>query len=162
MPEPVFHALMEHPNYSLDLKRLHQIGEIGSYHLIQTKDKIRKNRARIAFGMPKLRGFTDCHMPGSCEYNWKAEWWGGFACLIHHPAFLLRLGEIPSKLMEVRKDGIDRVCEDCLHLTIDLILADGKLSREVQYIEYAILELMEYQTDEPVRAKLREMVNVTT
>ncbi|KAJ7502006.1 hypothetical protein B0H11DRAFT_1907503 [Mycena galericulata] len=102
--EPVFHALMEHPNYSLDLERLHQIGEIGSYHLIQTKDTIRKNRARLAFGMPKLRGFTDCNTPGSY----------------------------------------------------------GRLSREVQYIEYAILELMEYQTDEPVRAKLREMVNVTT
>ncbi|KAJ7438773.1 hypothetical protein B0H11DRAFT_1934923 [Mycena galericulata] len=73
-------------------------------HNDSTKDKIRKNRARIAFGMPKLRGFTDCNMPGSY----------------------------------------------------------GKLSREVQYIKYAILELMEYQTDEPVRAKLREMVNVTT
>ncbi|KAJ7434383.1 hypothetical protein B0H11DRAFT_1938679 [Mycena galericulata] len=310
MPEPVFHALMEHPNYSLDLKRLHQIGEIGSYHLIQTKDKIRKNRARIAFGMPKLRGFTDCHMPGSsfarflnsptlrglmtadfarnwicaiarlvefaqfkmcdvrgikcafghsykraiaqsrkshsaqsprssnraksvnsnraksavqsqvfqkitafrrsrgrrrrsyvairrscageprhrlpsslgialsysdvarqgpltcagepserseycntpgsCEHNWKAEWRGGFAHLIHHPD--IPLGEIPSKLMEV----IDGVCKDCLHLTIDSVLAEGKLSREVQDIEESILELMKLQTDEPVRANLRD------
>ncbi|KAJ7488713.1 hypothetical protein B0H11DRAFT_1804821 [Mycena galericulata] len=156
--EPAFRALMELPDSSLDLERLHQIGEMGSYHLIQTKDKIRKNRARLAFGTPKLRGFTDCNTPGSCEYNWKAEWWGGFARLIHHPDFPLGLGEIPSKLMEVRKDGIDGVCEDCLHLTIDSILADGKLSWEVQYIEEAILELMEYQTDEPVRAKLREIV----
>lgn len=156
--DPAFRALIKLPDSSLDLQRLRQIGDVGIHYLIQTKEQIRKSRARLAFTTPDLRGFRDCDTPGSCEYNWKTEWWGGFARLIYHPDFPLGLGEIPTKLAEVRKDGIDGVCDKCLHLTIDSILADGKFSEELKYIEDAIMESRKYQTDEPIRAKLREII----
>ncbi|KAJ7601293.1 hypothetical protein B0H17DRAFT_1243543 [Mycena rosella] len=74
--EPGFRALMKLPDSSLDLPSLRQIGEVGCYHLIRTKDKIRKNRACLAFGTPKLRSSSDCNTPGTCNYHWSNEWWG--------------------------------------------------------------------------------------
>ncbi|KAJ7833969.1 hypothetical protein B0H14DRAFT_2166569, partial [Mycena olivaceomarginata] len=99
--EPAFRSLMDLPDSSLTLRKLGQIGETGCYHLIRTKDKIRRIRARLAFGTPKLRPFRDCDTPGSCEYHWAKEWWEGFARLIHHPDTPLRFGDIPNTPKEV-------------------------------------------------------------
>ncbi|KAJ6461956.1 hypothetical protein DFH09DRAFT_1347906 [Mycena vulgaris] len=65
--EPAFRSPMQLPDSSLELDHLGKIGEIGRYHLIQTKDEIRKARARLAFSAPALRNFTDCDTPGTLE-----------------------------------------------------------------------------------------------
>jgi hypothetical protein len=61
--------------------------------------------------------------------------------------------------MEVRDGGMDGVCDKCLHLTIDSILEEGKFQEEEVEVEKAIIELMKYQTDEPVRAAFREILD---
>ncbi|KAJ7927398.1 hypothetical protein B0H13DRAFT_1861395 [Mycena leptocephala] len=155
--EPAFWSLMKLADSALDLQRIGQIGDTGCYHLIQTKDKIRKLRARHAFGTPKLCPFILCDTPRACEYNWGKEWWNGFARLIHHPDASLECGDIPNKLEEVRSSGIDGVCDRCLHLTIDSILENGKFQEEERYIPEAIDELMKDQTDEPIRAEFRKI-----
>ncbi|KAJ7101896.1 hypothetical protein C8R44DRAFT_988260 [Mycena epipterygia] len=140
---------------SIQLRQLGQIGDIGCYHLIRTKDQIRKLRARLAFGTPALRPFKDCNTPGTCNWSWRREWWAGFARLIHHPDVHLPFSAIPDKLYEVQMAGIDGVCDDCLRLTINSILEDGKFGKEEEYISDAVGALMAYQTDEPIRAALR-------
>ncbi|KAJ7086925.1 hypothetical protein C8R44DRAFT_752343 [Mycena epipterygia] len=49
---------------------------------------------------------------------------------------------IPEKLYEVQMAGIDGVCDDCLHLTIDSILEDGKFEKEEEYISNAVGALL--------------------
>ncbi|KAJ7914172.1 hypothetical protein B0H13DRAFT_1611831 [Mycena leptocephala] len=158
--EPAFRSLMKRPESSLTLRNLAEIGEIGCYYLMQTKDKIRKNRAHLAFSTPKLCHSRGCKTPGTCEYSWQREWWGGFARLIHHPDIPLLFGDIPKTLIQVRDGGMDGVCDNCLHLTIDSVLEEGKFQEEDDEIEKTITELMKYQTDEPIRAAFREILTV--
>ncbi|KAJ7099141.1 hypothetical protein C8R44DRAFT_747827 [Mycena epipterygia] len=131
--EPAFCRLMKLPDSSIQLRQLGQIGDIGCYHLIRTKDQIRKLRARLAFGTPALRPFKDCNTPGTCNWSWRREWWAGFARLIHHPDVHLPFSAIPDKLYEVQMAGIDGVCDDCLRSTINSILEDGKFGKEEEF-----------------------------
>ncbi|KAJ7810355.1 hypothetical protein B0H14DRAFT_2379181, partial [Mycena olivaceomarginata] len=155
--KPAFRSLMKRPDPSLTLRNLAQIGEVGCYYLIQTKDKIRKHRTCLAFGTPKICSVRGCKTPGTCKWSWEREWWGGFARLIHHPDIPLAFGDIPATLQEVRDGGMDGVCDGCLHLTIDSILEEGKFDEEDREIQDAIDELMKYQTEEPIRAAIREI-----
>ncbi|KAJ7469435.1 hypothetical protein FB451DRAFT_1400311 [Mycena latifolia] len=144
---------MRLPDSSLELQHLGQISELGCYHLIQTKH-IRQVRARLAFSSPPVRNSEDCSTPWTYGFRWQAEWWGGFARLIHHPDIHLGFEGIPKKLAEVPETGIDGVYDGCLGLTINSILEDGKFGQEDEYIAKAVTALMAHQTDEPIRAAL--------
>ncbi|KAJ7818396.1 hypothetical protein B0H14DRAFT_2601275 [Mycena olivaceomarginata] len=155
--EPAFRALMKRSDTSLTLRNLSQIGETGCYYLMQTKDKIRKHRAHLAFSTPKISQSQDCKTRWECKFHWEREWWEGFARLIHHPEITLPFGDIPKTLLDVRDGGMDGVCDGCLHLTIDAILEEGKFQQEAEEIVKAVAELMKYQTDEPIRAAFRNI-----
>jgi hypothetical protein len=143
---------MKHSDSSLTLRNLAQIGETGCHYPMQTKDKIRKHRAHLAFSTLKISQSQDCKTRWECKFHWEMEWWEGFARLIHHPEITLPFGDIPKIVLDVRDGGMDGVCDGSLYLTIDVILEEGKFQQEAEEIVKA-----KYQTDEPIRAAFRNI-----
>ncbi|KAJ7727443.1 hypothetical protein DFH07DRAFT_999985 [Mycena maculata] len=151
--EPAFRRLMELDLLSLDAFQVSQIGHMGYFWLTQTKAKVQNLRKQIAFHVPPLVNSDTCDTPGTCMYSWTREWEERVRQLIHHPEEPISCLNLLDQLRNVHIDGL---CNECQDLTVTWIWGKCLLTQEEQIIDEAIQELMDLQTERPLRIALGE------
>ncbi|KAJ7434921.1 hypothetical protein B0H11DRAFT_2289560 [Mycena galericulata] len=153
--EPAFRRLIKLPITELSMIHMDQIGRAGYFWLVQTQAKIEKHRKEFTFNTPRIITGPECNRPGTCEYTFTCEWNGNVPKLIHHPDFPISCVELLDLLKETE---IDDLCEPCRKLTVSWIWGTGNVTREETFVDEAVAALMALQTDEPIRAALRNTI----
>lgn len=86
--------------------------------------------------------------------RWKDEWWNGVARQLLHPEEPCRGQELLGLLDAAEIPGL---CAGCKEATMPKITQSDALRQEETLGNIAILDIMELQTDEPIRASFRNL-----
>ncbi|KIJ63929.1 hypothetical protein HYDPIDRAFT_28830 [Hydnomerulius pinastri MD-312] len=152
--EPAFRILMSKPLSaftSLDATRM----GLQYFHILaQTKALIEDERRAIAYTEFPLVNHWTCTTPLHCAATWRDEWWNGIVRQLFHPDAPLPLREILVVLEDVEIPG---VCAACQRGTVSKLKESGVFLREEDMICTAVQQIMSLQTDEPVRASMRDL-----
>ena len=145
------------PVLTLSLDDVIRIGIVAFHYLVQTKSRIEELKKGIAYHPPEAINDPECPSPLHCDYSWKKEWWNGLAKFLLHPDAGLMGHEILSELEKVKIPGM---CDACQTLTVAWIKERKVFLKDEEYISDAISDLTKMQTDEPIRASLRQEFSI--
>ncbi|KAJ6629564.1 hypothetical protein B0H10DRAFT_1775913, partial [Mycena sp. CBHHK59/15] len=149
--EPAFRRLMNMDLLSLDSPQVSQIGHWGYFWLTQTKAKIQKFQNQVAFNVPPIVNSGECDTPDTCADAWTREWEENVRQLLHHPEQPISCLDL---LYDLRNAHIEGLCDRCQDLTVTWIWGTCLLTQERDFIDEAVVALMDLQTDQPLRAAL--------
>ncbi|KAJ7692565.1 hypothetical protein B0H17DRAFT_1200387 [Mycena rosella] len=134
--DPVFRKLMKLPLASLDMHHMDQIGSAGFFWLVQAQAKINNHRKQFAFDTPTIINHPDCDTPGDYVH---------MTCVD-----LLNL---------LKGTEIEGLCEPCRIRTVTWVWRTGHVTQKEIFVDDAVTAFMALQTDEPIRAALRNFVS---
>ncbi|KAH0828778.1 hypothetical protein J3R83DRAFT_3217, partial [Lanmaoa asiatica] len=118
------------------------------YILSHTKALVEENYHAIAYTEPELVQADACKTPGQCTIVWKDEWWNGVARQLLHPETPCRGDYLLELLGGTDIPGLCNLCKDA---TLRLMKDSDVLRTDITLEDIAVLEVMEYQTDEHIR-----------
>ena len=147
------------PALTLSLDDIVCIGIVAFHYLVQTKSRIEQLKKGIAYHPPEAINDPECNSPLHCDYSWKKEWWNGLAKFLLHPDAGLMGHEILAELEKVKIPGM---CDACQTLTVAWIKEWKVFLKDEEYISDTISNLTKMQTDEPIRASLRQEFQFNT
>jgi len=150
--EPAFRKLISSSISSLTLDQHAQMGQIGVFHLLRTKDQIDTLHKSLALIAPPVQHGPICQTQFSCEASWENQW-DRFGKHLVHPDHVLCGKDIVEQLNAVK---ILEMGTDCQQLTIIGILERGVVVKDEEYIAEAVKQLISFQTDKPIRAALHD------
>jgi hypothetical protein len=153
--EPAFRELMRIPLQNFDLTDVFRIGLQYYAILVNTKARIDDHRRNIAFRAPDVVNDIFCKRKAACGISWNVEWWSGIGKQLLHPDAALTGREVLAGLDSVR---LPRMCLDCQQQSIDWVKATGVLAKEEKMVDEALGQVMGLQTDEPIRASMRNII----
>ncbi|KAJ7064526.1 hypothetical protein C8F01DRAFT_983230, partial [Mycena amicta] len=152
--EPAFRKLLLIPSLSITEGR--QIGIEATVLYAETQKQIKKVRQAVAASLPPLLQAPGCTTLDACTYAWMHEWKGNVRQLYNHPDN--PLFTTSEMLYTLRTTPIENLCSGCQDATVTWLYGKGLMAPEEVHIAAAVAELMAFQTDEPIRAALRESV----
>ncbi|KII92777.1 hypothetical protein PLICRDRAFT_485165 [Plicaturopsis crispa FD-325 SS-3] len=154
--EPAFRQLLAVQLHTLDQVTVNRIG-LHVYHILsKTKTRIDEERRLIAFHPPIAQNDPSCDVSLSCIQAWEAEWWSGMARQLMHPEAPLTGRQILAGLDDVSR--IPAMCQPCQDRSVAWLKNSGVFLREEKFVDEAVAELLSWQTDEPIRAGMRDIV----
>jgi hypothetical protein len=139
----------------LDMFHMDQIGHAGYFWLVKTKAEIEKHRKQFTFDTPTIVNEPNCDTPAFCGSAWYREWNMNVPKLVHHPDVPLSLVDLLNTLRDTEISGL---CDGCRKRTVTWIWGTGYVTEEENLIDKVVAALMALQTDEPIRAALRNNV----
>jgi hypothetical protein len=150
--EPAFRQLVTLPIIQFQFTDAQLIGFSFFHILVKTKAEIDQHRRTIAFSAPDAVLDPLCSTGAVCNEYWIKEWWNGLAKQLLHPDAALTESEIMAGFDTVLIPGM---CDLCQRRSIEWVKAKKVFEREGFFIDEAVKEVMELQTDEPIRAAMR-------
>jgi len=148
--EPSFCKLIACPISSLTFDQHSQIGQIGVFHLLRTKDQIDILHKSLAQLAPPVQHGVTRHSQFICDAKWLVQW-DTFGKHLVHPVHVLCGSDIVDQLKAVKIPEMDL---DCQQLNIASILECDVMTKDEEYISEALKKLMVVQTDQPIRAAM--------
>jgi len=121
---------------------------------MKTKAKIDQHRRILAFSAPDAVTDPLCSDRGVCSVAWTSEWWWGLAKQLLHPDAALTKQEILAGFNTVMIPGM---CDLCQTRSIEWVRARNVFVMEEGFVTDAVKEAMAIQTDEPIRASMRDL-----
>ena len=153
---PTFKQLLQQPINASSHEEIESLG-LFSYHLlVGTQCLIDKLRRDCAWYVPKFQKDPICMTPGYCESAWKREWVNGVSRLIMHPTDYISLQDLRERLEDPGLAVTD-LCQHCLQMTVNALLAKNIFEREAHIINDAVQKITDFATDKEVRVKLTEV-----
>ena len=153
--QPAFRQLLVTPTVELKLVDAELIGLLFYHILMKTKAKINHHRLSLAFFAPDAVIDPFCGKSVTCSDSWTAEWWRGLAKQLLHPDAALTESEIVAGFDTVMIPGM---CDSCQARSIEWVKAKKVFEKEQTFIQAAVAEVMDLQTDEPIRASMRDNI----
>lgn len=155
--EPAFRQLITIPVTQLRIIDTQWIG-LSFYHiLMKTKANIDDHRRSIAFFVPDTVNDPLCGSRNTCSKSWTNEWWHRLAKQLLHPDAALTESEILAGFETVMIPGM---CDGCQRSSIEWVKAKKVFEKEGSFVNEAVKEIMDLQTDEPIRASMRTKCTV--
>lgn len=151
--DPGFRELVKFPIVTITLDDASRVGMITFFHLVLTKSKIEELQKGMAYNCPPVIHSSDCQNATECELAWSNEWWDGLAPCLLHPDTVYSGREVLASLERL---SIADVGDGCHEETLKSLRLKGVFTRDADYMNEAVDELMRHQTDQPIREKLTE------
>ena len=152
--EPAFRQLIRTPLHNFEMADVLSIGLPYYCIIVKTKAQIDDHRRNIAFRAPDVVNDIFCKSKMACSISWSMEWWRGIAKQLLHPDAALTGREVLAGLDDVR---LPHMCLECQQQSIDWVKSTGVFVKEETMVDEAVMEVMKLQTDEPIRASLRNI-----
>jgi hypothetical protein len=152
--EPAFRELMTIPLQDFEISDVHRIGLTYYAILVNTKAKIDDHRRSLAFRAPDIVCGIFCTTKAACAISWASEWWRGIGKQLLHPEAALTGRQVHTGLDNVR---LPYMCLDCQQQTIEMVKSTGAFIKEEKMVDDALEQIMMLQTDEPIRASMRNI-----
>ncbi|KAG6374553.1 hypothetical protein JVT61DRAFT_3898 [Boletus reticuloceps] len=146
--EPALRDMMARPLLSISCTEAHHMGLDYFYILSHTKAVVEENYQAIAYTEPNLIQPDGCLTQLQCAAVWKDEWWNGVAPQLLHPETPCRRDDL---LVLLDQTDIPGLCNLCKEATLRHMKDSDVLKTDMVLQDIAVLEVMEFQTDEHIR-----------